>query len=240
VKKPKKPKRKKSPEKQPVQLAVTPEGQQAERTQSFATTTLLPNTSQIQPLQPGGPPLPPPQKKKPRHWLWWVLGIAWTLVILALDQAANLAGIWGPFWPVEPAFAPGIASFSAPFDVPFTVTNKSAFFPILNLNITCYLNDVVLSAPTVTGFRISDTSVRVLATNTLQPLETRWYTCPFRNFGQSGPVNIGDAKIEWAEISFISGYDNRILNGRTSSKSDTFTLNTRTSPPRWMIGKPLQ
>jgi hypothetical protein len=46
---------------------------------------------------------------------------------------------WGPPWPTEPSFDPGFPSFGLPLDVPFSVANKSAIFPISDLTILCGL-----------------------------------------------------------------------------------------------------
>ena len=47
--------------------------------------------------------------------------------------------IWGPLWPIEPIFSPAPPSSAAPFDIPFTVENKSVLFSIEELSITCQI-----------------------------------------------------------------------------------------------------
>jgi hypothetical protein len=191
-------------------------------------------------------PIDPPERnllepQMPTHRRLWRV-IKWVLggTISLLGLLGTIYGLWGPPWPTEPSYAPGVPSFSSPFDVPFIVTNKSALFTITNLQISCQLDDVVVSFPTAPNNMISDSKSTISASNILAPLETRSYTCPIRGFSMSGPMSVADAKIRRATVSFVSTYNKRIFSGLTSSKSDVFTLNTRTSPPQWTVGQPLR
>ena len=61
-----------------------------------------------------------------------------TLVVGTVGLVASVYQIQGgPPWPVGPVFVPGFPSAGNAFDVPFTVTNKSAFFSLRHLEILC-------------------------------------------------------------------------------------------------------
>jgi hypothetical protein len=107
----------------------------------------------------------------------------------------SIYGLLGPPWPTAPSFSPGIPSIGSPFDIPFTVTNKSVTFPINELVITCNLNDVKTNAST-----ISNISVRVTAKNVLEAGLSAPYTCPFGSFFVGYPFG----KIIYAQITFSS------------------------------------
>jgi len=51
----------------------------------------------------------------------------------------------------------------------------------------------------------------------------------------------GATKFEGATIVFLTKYDSHLpFGGRAQSESDFFSLNTKTVPPQWTIGKPIR
>jgi hypothetical protein len=146
-------------------------------------------------------------------------------------------GFWGPPWPTPPVFVPGYPSSGgpySPFDVPFTVTNKSALFPIKNLEIRCVLQPVRLTTIT-----IKDIAVGGLPNNNkLNPLQTGHYTCPFN---QTFLLNFANDRIIEAHIIFETKYVTPFKLWRWQSEVNPadFTLITSTIPPQWTPGVPL-
>jgi len=138
----------------------------------------------------------------------------------------------GPPWPTEPVFVPASASFSSPLDVPFLITNKSAFFAIKKLSISCVLLHVKLE----NGTLIERVEIKVLTANTLGPTETRPYTCMFpRTFGYDQNA------ITEAKINFEFEHESPWLFGKPiKGDSGVWVLNPKTTPPIWTQGNPLQ
>lgn len=66
-----------------------------------------------------------------------------TLIFGTFGFVAAVYQIWGgPPWPVAPTFVPGFPSSGFALETPFTVTNKSALFPLKHLQIACRLDHV--------------------------------------------------------------------------------------------------
>ena len=179
-------------------------------------------------------PSKPLAKTPPRPWpilrfVQWLVGLA----VTALGIVGGVYGIWGPFWPTEPSFAPASPSSGVPLDVPFTVTNNSSLFPITDLEIECHL----ISVRILPHNNIGETILRTRSVNRLSPRENRSYTCPFSQ--SIGGNAIDYTKMVEATIQFVSIYDSS-WGGRTKSFSPKFTLNSRTNPPQWVSGVPMQ
>jgi hypothetical protein len=163
----------------------------------------------------------------------WAIGTG----VALLGFIASVDQIWGPPWPTRPAFSPGVPSGS-PFDVPFKVENKSAFFEFSNLTISCEL--LRFRAEGETGSVIQGTArIEARGTNRLAPLQSAPYTCPLRGIMRVGGSDAAD-KIIYAQVVFRSEYDAPLLWGRLQAESAVFTLNTSTAPPQWNEGRPLK
>jgi hypothetical protein len=171
-------------------------------------------------------------RRRGRLWRAAKWGIA--VVVAVIGLIASIVGIWGLPWPTKPAFAPGLPSLGSSLDVPFSVTNKSAFFSLNNLQILCGIISIQTSLGPH-GFK--DFSVTVNGTNELKPLETRSYTCPFNQVFKLS----SDTKISEAQIQFASSYDRRYPKEENDKvQSEIFILNTKTIPPQWTIGVPMK
>ena len=85
------------------------------------------------------PQQPPPAAPWHAGWTKAVAAVAGLVVIVA-----TIIGIWGPLWPTAPTFYPETPSAESPLELSFKVKNRSALFPLRNLQIVCML----VSAPT--------------------------------------------------------------------------------------------
>ncbi len=183
----------------------------------------------------------PPERMHRRLWL--AAKVIVGFFVSAIGLVGSMYGISGPPWPVEPVFSPGLPSAGSPFDVPFSVTNKSAFFDIWNFRIKCHIHRATFAADAEDGSRLEMNEILLDLTITnpiLAAGETDSYICPVRPLIVVGKRSAADAHLEGVVISFQSEYDAEILKGRHRAESGTFTLNTRTNPPQWMSGKLLR
>ena len=80
-----------------------------------------------------------PKLSPSRIALKWARWFGSFIVGPLLAVVVAIYTFWGPPWPTEPWFDPGFPSFGLPLDVPFSVANKSAIFPISDLTILCGL-----------------------------------------------------------------------------------------------------
>jgi hypothetical protein len=163
--------------------------------------------------------------------MWLVIVGCATLVVGGLAIASNVVQVFGAPWPTEPTFTPGANLSASPFDVPFSVTNRSALFSINNLSLSCRL----ISGRTVRlRIKFDDVEVRVaVGVNVLRPLESRPYVCPFNR-----TISVPD-KFEAAQIEFKSKYKSPWpFRPEESATSEIFTWYP--SPPHWEVGVPLQ
>jgi hypothetical protein len=185
-----------------------------------------------------GKPAPPPLQEPTPHRrsnLFWATRWGILFVVGLAGLIASVVQIWGPFWPIEPAFAPGMPSSGFALDIPFTVSNKSALFSIKRLNINCGLHSVT----TANGGRFENFGVSALGGQAIAPAESRPYSCPLTTM----ILGLSNEKITEGVIEFSSEYDSPWpwpWNKRKRSSSGLFTLNTKTIPPQWMSGVPLQ
>jgi hypothetical protein len=179
---------------------------------------------------------PAPRSLWSAHKRLWELLIACGVV---LGLVASIAGLWGPFWPTEPIFSPGCPSNSSPFDVPFTVSNKSIIFPINDMTITCIIDNVKFTVFSKNGSisEYNNINTEVLIGNYIKANDFSSYTCPLFKIITIKP----DPILKYAQIDFLSEYDSPWpWRKRTQSKSGPWTLDTSTSPPQWTHGTPLQ
>lgn len=159
--------------------------------------------------------------------------VEWTLgpPAVLFGIVASIYGVWGPIWPTVPVFSPIVPSFGSPYDIPFSVSNKSILFPVKNLQIMCHLpffNDSRQN-------RWTDTRVWATAANHLPPSTTQSYVCPF-----SRNIDLGGAQIVDASIDFQMEYDSPWpWSGRVKNTSSIFTL-SNTQPRAWTPGIPLR
>jgi hypothetical protein len=149
-------------------------------------------------------------------------------------------------WPTDPVFFPGQPSFVAAFEVPFVVENKSAFFWIKNLKITCVIPKAFARSPlgSAIGFENMEAEAIGLPGSLAPTLSSRaatgMYACPLRRLGNIDGRDAVEQMVS-AEISFRTEYDGRWWwqKPRIVSEDGPFTLVTTTMPHRWMRGRPL-
>jgi hypothetical protein len=148
----------------------------------------------------------------------------------------------GPPWPTEPVFEPGAPSFGSAFDVTFNGTNKSAFFGIQNLRVSCTLVCFKLvgqSGAMITARKGANPNILgALGHDHLLAGETQPFACGMRRVFNIDGKDAADSLPNVA-ISFMSEYDNPWLFwlSRKKVQSGTFSLNTRTTPPQWVHGE---
>ncbi len=177
----------------------------------------------------------------PRHRRF--LQIAKAIVGTPLAVVAFVYAVWEPPWPTKPTFSPSSPSFGSAIDVPFIVTNKSAWFDLSNLTIECRIMNLLAEGPTGAAVRQAPgiyTTIAARGVNkSLAQTASAPFTCPFR--GRIG-VDVGDAadQIKRVSVAFASEYDSPFFLGRTTSVSQTFSLDTATMPRRWVPGEPLR
>ena len=160
-----------------------------------------------------------------------------------LAVVAFVYAVWGAPWPTQPSFAPGAPSFGSAFDVPFTVTNKSAWFGIHDLTITCLLANFKAIGPTGATIEqthgVTSTILPRGVNSVLAPLTTSTFTCPIGNALVVDKRNAGEQLVS-ASLSFMADYSGRLWWGRTQIISGVFSLDTATKPPQWAPGEPLR
>jgi hypothetical protein len=128
-------------------------------------------------------------------------------------------------------------------DVPFVVSNNSAWFGLSNLTIKCRFMNLLAEGPT--GARMEQapgvfSTIAARGVNHyLAPLASAAFTCPFRDIGMLDFVDAAD-QIKRVSIAFAPEYDSPFFLGRMTSISDTFSLNITSTPRRWVPGEPLK
>jgi hypothetical protein len=173
-----------------------------------------------------------PQVRMHRR-LWLVAKVAFGFVVALVGLVSGIYGIWGPPWPTDPVFVPGVPSLGDAFNVPFSVVNKSALFPLRDLELSCSIHSVATSH----NNQYRRFSVEAGSREILRPLESRPYACLLNSLFVRSP----DDTITAAEIEFVSDFSSWLpWRGRVHSLSGVFTLNTKTVPPQWMMGRPMK
>lgn len=158
--------------------------------------------------------------------------VVFGFLITAAGLVLGVTNFLGPPWPTEPIFSPGAPSFGFPFDVPFSVSNKSSISWIRRAKFACRAewwatnNSSFVGAP----------AIQVTTSNeTLAPMSAAPYVCPMFIRPEE------PARITRANLKFEVQYDSRWPWGdRVTMLSDDFVLNTATTPPQWSVGKPLR
>ncbi len=123
-----------------------------------------------------------------------------------------------------------------PFDIPFTVENKSLLIPIENLKITC----TIVELQTITGNIIRNSSGTVAGRrNRLGAATANTYACPTGRMVYV-PGSTQTEMIKLARINFKTEYTVPGWPWVITRLSDEFSLNTRTTPARWTLGVQMQ
>lgn len=150
-----------------------------------------------------------------------------TLVGLVTSALGACIGALLPFWPTELEIAVGAPSLSSPFDVPFTIANRSSLFMITDLKISCE----IVEAVTDKDAGLSNVALDVGTTNFILPREAPIYVCPLNRIVKM-PAG---APISRAAMRFRYSYNQSVLWSKTamSRESKIFRLLTNISPPRW-------
>jgi len=141
--------------------------------------------------------------------------------------------LFGPQWPTEPDFSLDVPYTTGdPFDVPFSIGNRSGLFDIRKLTVACELVDV----RTTDHYAFQGISVVSNANNLLAAFDTRPYTCPFHN------SILGNHPVCCAVIRLIAAYQDPEFYPWSVPKktySKIYTLDRKTSPMRWIPGDPI-
>ena len=187
--------------------------------------------------------MPTESPVRPHRRLWMAAQVTAGFLVVLMGLLIGVYANWGPPWPAEPSFAPGVPASGSPLDVTFNGTNPSVLFSVPYLFVNCEM--VCLRAsdsppPLALGLR----HVYVLARGTthLAPGQTMPFRCPLRGqFGLSRPgESDADAfnRITNAQIVLHSDYFNfwTLWLSRHQAVSGRFSLNTKTVPPQWVQG----
>jgi hypothetical protein len=156
-------------------------------------------------------------------------------MVMALVVLVLLAGMALGVWSLRPtpSYSSEDLTAGSPFDVTFRVENKSPWFALANLKISCVLAHVRASGIPPTLIGANDVRFQAGNGSGLEPGESATFTCPFRTLiGHA--INDDPAIAQRAEIYFRGQYDVPLLGSlRMSDNSVPFFLNTRVLPPRW-------
>src|SRR5580704_13621972 len=123
--------------------------------------------------------------------LWMAAKVTAGFLVVLTGLLIGVYGNWGPPWPTEPSFAPGVPASGSPLDVTFNGTNTSVLFPVPDLWVECEM--VCLRAsdslrqPLKSGLRHA--YVHAMGTSHLAPGQTIPFRCPLRlqfGLGRSG------------------------------------------------------
>ncbi|MDX3965174.1 MAG: hypothetical protein QHD01_01085 [Bradyrhizobium sp.] len=162
----------------------------------------------------------------PRHFADTFLGRV--LIGTTVGAIGFVAGVLQPFWPTEPDFDTGAPSLASPFDVPFTVTNRSKLFKITNLKIVCELIEV----KTRNNNGVANMSLNVAVSNFIEPQEAPIYTCPLHRIialPQGDPIvsAVMRFKYSYSQSGFWNDTEMPVKH------SPVFSLLTDVVPARW-------
>ncbi len=173
----------------------------------------------------------------------WSIGV----VSFALGVIASVAGIWGVPWPTDPVFSAEPPSSASPFDNPFDVSNKSGFIDIHDLYIHCEVYSAKTKRLTVTkDFRGKLLFPSKGPNPILHAGKSSAFTCPFRDamdkigFGASALDDPTEALIGLVWTYNTPWWWHGFWLNPHRGNTDVFSLNTKTAPPRWVPGVPLQ
>jgi hypothetical protein len=184
----------------------------------------------------------PPVRPHRRRWMAAQVTAGFLVVLagLLIGVYAN----WGPPWPAEPSFAPGVPASGSPLDVTFNATNPSVLFPVPDLSVECEMVCLRASGspwpPVSSGLRHA--YILAMGTIYLAPGQTMPFRCPIRgHFGLERPgESNADAfnRITNAQIVLHIDYYNfwTAFLSRHEAVSGRFSLNTKTVPHQWVQG----
>ena len=183
--------------------------------------------------------------RPPAQDRWWYRFTKWLVLTVIIGGICLVASIYqlfgGPPWPTEPTFTPQAPSAASPFNNPFDVANKSGLADIRDLRIKCRMVFVRASRLTVTRFFPGKLIFDARGTNpVLEAGSTRQFTCPFGEylegigFGASALDYASEARIAlFAEYSQPRWWPPAIFSPKRTTVEVFFTLDTKTTPPRW-------
>ena len=185
-----------------------------------------------------GQPLRIPSQSQPQSSLPMLLrrrlfqAAKWVVVtvVATLGLAASVYQLGnGPFWWTAPEVDPGPPDYSEPFNVPFTIYNRSVVFSITEANFYCRLREIITDANaeihnvTTIGNNISD----------IQPLHYPTFRCWFP-FSLPGKITKADINIFVRHKHALPWNDSNTLD------TGTFHWDLRANPPRWLKGDIIQ
>jgi len=175
---------------------------------------------------PNRKPLPPSPRPIRSKFLRRVgRGVSAGVVLLGL--IASVDQIWGPPWPTQLDFDPGPPDASLPFDVPFTVRNRSTVFDATAVQLGCLLEKVEFR----NGGRLIDDLVVGTGPTEIARGDQRPFRCWF-------PFEPQQVKV--AVMRIIASYDHhRLFGWRTQMRSEPFVWDTKATPARWVKGNPI-
>ena len=158
-----------------------------------------------------------------------------TVVVLGVLAGAGFA-VWS-LRPV-PTYTSEDVTAGSPFDVTFRVDNKSPWFALSNLKISCVLAHVRASGLEPALIAAKDVRFPAGSASRLEPGESATFTCPFRSLIPH-PINDDPGIAQRSEIYFRGEYDVPFFGSfRITDNSARFSLNTRVLPPRWTSKPP--
>lgn len=152
-----------------------------------------------------------------------------TFALATISLAACIYQLGGgPFWWTTPEVEPGPPDYSEPFNVPFTVHNRSTIFSIY-VHFYCILRNVTSQH----GSTIVNVSTDNGVLTIIQPLSGPSFRCWF-------PINMND-KIISANIDIVAEYSHHLpWNENTFINAGPFHWDTRSNPARWLKGDIIQ
>ena len=188
--------------------------------------------------------MPTESPVRPHRRLWMAAQVTAGFLVVLMGLLIGVYANWGPPWPAEPSFAPGVPASGSPLDVTFNGTNPSVLFSVPYLFVNCEM--VCLRAsdsswqPVKSGLR--HVYVLAMGISHLAPGQTMPFRCPLRgHFGLERPGESDAdeaARITNAQIVLHSDYFNfwTAFLSRREAVSGRFSLNTKTVPHQWVQG----
>src|SRR6266700_793453 len=154
------------------------------------------------PQSPKQAPQTPEEPRKPTHQRF--LTLLKLLVGTPLAVLGATYTFFGPPWPTFPVFEPGSPSSGPAFDAPFQLKNRSIWFSVTNLNVSCRIQGRADSKVGPGGmafgsnvtFSASGTQHRVGANS------SALFSCPIRNMLGIGNRDVADL-LSSAQVTFV-------------------------------------
>ena len=149
-----------------------------------------------------------------------VLGLAVT-VFAVVSSISGLSG-GPPLWPAALDIEPGTPDQSKPFDVSFTVSNRSVLFDAIDIQFACAMVEIVLE----NGGTVERSIVIGTGPTTIEAGDTRPFRCSF----PLEPDGITRAQIRIEAVHKFWP----ILNWPISTSAGPFFWDTASRPHRWL------